>query len=99
MSGKSVFTDSARPEHLADKWRIFMLRFDDNSMMMLHVGRPVSFKTFCQNYIFQHLELIDKKDSKLFKTNGIVAIEKVPNQNRPDYEVTEAGQLIEIYNK
>src|SRR5665213_2816516 len=100
MTARSTYTDASRPEHLADKYRIYMLRFDDGGMVKLHVGRPVSFRTFCETFILQHIELTTQKigdqNVEMFYTNNIVAIEKIPNSNKPDFEVTAEGILIKI---
>jgi hypothetical protein len=99
MTARTTFTEGSRPEHLADKYRVYMLRFEDGGLVMLHVGRPVSLKTFIENYIFQHTELSTQKqgaDRTVFYTNQITAIEKVLNTNKPNFEITVTGQLLEI---
>lgn len=93
---RSIYTDGSRPEHLADKYRVYVLRFNDGGLIKVHVGRPVSFKTFCESFILQHMELINQRTSTIFDTSQIVGIEKVPNNNRPDFEVTMEGQLLDI---
>jgi hypothetical protein len=94
--GHSTFTDGHRPEYLADKYRMYALRFENGDLVKLHVGRPISFKTFCDQYILQHIELLNQKAGVLFKVAQIVGIEKIPNSNKPDFEVTAEGNLLEI---
>lgn len=96
MANRSVYTDGSRPEHLQDKYRIYALRFEDGSLVKVHVGRPMSFRTFCESYIFQHIELMNKSQGLLLKTNTIVGIEKIPNANKPDFEATMSGELLDI---
>jgi hypothetical protein len=96
MMNRSVFTDASRPEHLADKYRLYALRFEDNALLLVHVGRPISFKTFIETYIFQHVELMDEKNKTAYAVARITGIEKIPNQNIPTFELTAAGQLVEI---
>lgn len=91
-----IYTDGSRPEHLADKYRVYMLRFSDGSIVKLHVSQPVTFKQFSQNYILQHIELACQSTKTTFMTSNIMAIEKVPNTNTPDFTVTPEGHLIEI---
>lgn len=96
MMARTTYTDGSRPEHLADKYRVYMLRFEDGSLVKLHVERPISFKTFCETYILQHIELYNENTKTTFFTNQIMAIEKIPNQNIPDFTITLTGQLLEI---
>lgn len=95
-----IYTDTSRPDHLADKYRVYMLRFADGSIVKLHVSQPVTFKQFTEKYILQHVELSTQKigDEKveMFHTQGIMAIEKIPNSNIPDFMVTPEGILIKI---
>lgn len=92
----SIFTDGNRPEHLGDKYRVYALRFEDASLLKVHVRQQVGFKTFCETYILQHIELATKNSKLIFKTSRIVGIEKIPNTNKPDFEVTMEGHLLEI---
>lgn len=92
----AIFTDTNRPEHLQDKYRVYALRFEDESLLLVHVGRPISLKTFCEQYVFKHLELLNKTENLLFQTSKIKGVEKVLNSNKPDFELTMEGQLIEI---
>lgn len=93
---RGIYTDGSRPDHLADKYRVYALRFEDGSLVKVHVGRPISFRTFCETYILQHIELMAQKTKTIFPTSGICGIEKIPNNNKPDFEVTAAGELLEI---
>lgn len=93
---KSIYTDGSRPEHLGDKYRVYALRFVDGQLVKVHVRNPVSFKTFCETYILKHVELTAKKSSTIFKTEYISGIEKILNSNKPDFEVTPEGLLLEI---
>lgn len=96
MTGRSVYTDDSRPEHLSDKYRVYALRFADGGLVKVHVGRPISFKTFAETFILQHVELMSEKTKTMFLVKDIVGIEKIPNSNKPDFEVTADGQLLEI---
>jgi len=73
-----------------------MLRFQDGSIVKLHVSQPVTFKQFAENYILQHVELFELKTKTRFYTDAIMAIEKIPNSNKPDFMIAETGQLLEI---
>src|SRR5580698_8400132 len=96
MTARTTYTDGSRPEHLADKYRVYMLRFEDGSLVKLHVNVPITFKEFTQNYILQHIELYELKSKTTFFTASIVAIEKIPNSNKPDFMISPSGQLLEI---
>jgi len=96
MTARSTYTDGSRPEHLADKYRVYMLRFEDGSMVKLHVSQPVTFREFAENYILQHVELYELKTKTTFFTAAIMAIEKIPNSNKPDFMIAPTGQLLEI---
>jgi hypothetical protein len=96
MTARTTYTDGSRPEHLADKYRVYMLRFEDGSMVKLHVSQPVTFKVFVEDYILQHIELYELKTKTTFFTANIMAIEKIPNSNIPDFLVSPSGQLLEI---
>ncbi len=90
------------PGHLADKYRLYAISFDEDygsrpsgNLMIVHIGRPVSFETLCDTYIFQHLEFtIDKTGDKV-KTNTICGVYKIPNDNVPKYELAMDGRLLE----
>lgn len=96
MTSRATYTDGSRPEHLADKYRVYMLRFEDGGIVKLHVTQPVTFKQFVENYILQHIELANQKTKTTFFTANIMAIEKIPNSNKPDFMITPEGQLVEI---
>lgn len=87
---------------LEDKYRVYAITFEPTmdkrpreSVMFVHVARPISLKTFCDSFIFQHLELTNEKGDK-FKTNAVCGIQKVPNQVTPEYELTMDGLLKDI---
>ena len=64
--------------------------------MYVHIGRPVSFKTVCEKFIFQHIELTVVSSGEKIQTAEVIGIQKVPNGNKPKYELTLDGNLIEI---
>lgn len=83
-------------EHLREQYRIFSIHFENGQMIMVHIARPVSFKTFCEKFIFQHTELSVEKTNQKFETNKISGLQKIPNQNKPAYELRLDGTLGEI---
>ncbi len=93
MSGRVINTEG---EAFGDKYRVYLLRFEDGSIVKLHVGRPISFKTFVETFIFQHMELVEDKSKTIFQTKNIMAVEKIPNSNKPDFQITAEGMLLEI---
>ena len=91
------------PAHLADKYRVYALFMANDfnvrptgNMILIHVGRPVSLATLCETYIFQHLELTIEKTGEKIKTNEISGIQKINNDNKPQYELTMDGVLKNI---
>ncbi len=64
-------------------------------MIMVSVGRPLSFKGFVTNYIMQHLELTVVRTGEVIKVSEIVGIQKIPNENKALYEITADGKLLE----
>jgi hypothetical protein len=87
------------PDHLQEKYRNYSIHFDNGltkSMIIVHVGRPMKFSSFITNYIFQHNELTIEKTNAKLQTSNIVGIQKIPNDNQPDYELRMDGALIEI---
>jgi hypothetical protein len=96
MMNRAVYTDGSRPEHLGDKYRVYALRLEDGGLVKVHIGRPVSFRTFAETFIFQHPELVNEKTKFILQVSQIVGLEKIPNSNKPDFELTATGQLLEI---
>jgi hypothetical protein len=93
-------TNHEPPKHLADKYRCYAIWIEDDGsgqqalkMILVHVGRPISFKTLLETYIFQHLELTTERDGRKIPTRLISGVQKVPNQNTPDYELRQDGTL------
>lgn len=91
------------PAHLADKYRLYAIWLDrdfmsrpNQSMLIIHIGRPVSFETLCDTYIFQHMELTVEKSGDKIPVKGICGIQKIDNQNKPNYELTMDGTLKEL---
>lgn len=91
------------PVHLQDRYRLYAIWMDadygsrpTNDIMIVHIGRPVSFATLCESFIFQHDELTVEKSGVKIKTNLITGIQKIDNKNIPKYELTLAGLLKEI---
>lgn len=91
---------SQPPEHLSDKYRVYAItmtedyqnRSEDRSIIV-HVARPLSFKTFCETYILQHMELTVESSGAKIPTGKIAGLQKIPNQNTPKYEITADGVL------
>ena len=90
------------PGHLADKYRVYAISFEEeygsrphDNLILVHVGRPISFETLCDTYIFQHLELTIDKTGQKIKTNTISGVYKIPNDNKPKYELSMDGRLLE----
>lgn len=84
---------------LKEKYRLYALHFENGmhkNMLLLHVGRPMGLKGFCENYIFQHMELTVEKTGAKWTTSQIVGIQKIPNGNKPDFELTYEGLLKDI---
>lgn len=91
------------PDHLKEKYNLFALTFEEDYQnraedrsMVVHVGRPISMKTLCDTFIFQHLELTVERSNGKLKTNKIIGIQKIPNQNSPKYELTADGLLKDL---
>ncbi len=86
-------------EHLREKYFIFSLQFENGlarRMIMVHVGRPLSFRTFAEKYVLQHVELTIQRTNEKLEVNKLVGIQKIPNDNLPAFELTMDGNLIEI---
>ena len=83
-------------EHLREQYRMYSIHFDNGQMILVHIGRPVSFKTVCDKFIFEHIELSVEKTNQKFETNKISGIQKIPNQNKPAYELRMGGILVEV---
>jgi hypothetical protein len=87
------------PSHLAEKYRNYAIHFDNGltkNMIIVHIGRPVKFKSVLDHYIMDHIELTIQKTNVKLETANIVGVQKVPNDNKPDYELTINGVLLEI---
>lgn len=91
------------PAHLAEKYRLYALWLEADygsraisDMIIVHVGRPVSFATLCESFIFQHVELTVEKTNQKIMVNTITGIQKIDNKNIPKYELTMDGLLREI---
>jgi hypothetical protein len=91
------------PSHLAEKYRLYAIWIETDygsrpitDMLIVHIGRPVSFATLCETYIFQHIELTVGKTGEKIKVSGITGIQKIDNKNIPKYELTMDGTLKEI---
>lgn len=90
-------------EHLRDPYRVYCIQLNQginkragDAILYVHIARPVSFKTVCEKFIFQHLELTMVKTGEKIPIVEVVGIQKVPNGNKPKYELTLDGNLIEI---
>jgi hypothetical protein len=90
-------------EHLREPYRVYAIHLDpgvnkrpNQAMMMVHIGRPVSFKTVCESFIFHHMELIIQKTGELIQTSAIIGIQKIPNGNKPSFELRLDGTLVEL---
>lgn len=89
------------PDHLRQRWRLYALYFDpqlatrvSGQILIVHLGRPMSLRTFSETYIFQHDEMTVVKTGEKIKTSTICGIQKIDNNNKPDYEITQDGNLI-----
>lgn len=90
-------------EHLRETYRIYALHLENGinkrpgqAMLMVHIGRPVAFRTVCDKFIFEHVELTIEKTGEKILTSSIIGIQKIPNGNLPDYELRLDGTLVEI---
>jgi hypothetical protein len=90
-------------EHLREPYRVYCIHLDpgvnkrpSDAMITFHIGRPVSFKTLCSNYIFQHMELTVQKTGHKIPVGDIVGVQKISNQNKPTYELRMDGTFIEL---
>lgn len=88
---------------MEDKYRVYAITFEPTmvkrpgeSVMFVHCGRPTSFKTFCNKFIFDHMELTIEKTNEKILTSTVVGVQKIPNQVTPAYELTGEGLLREI---
>jgi hypothetical protein len=68
---------------------------DNDTLFLVSVGRPVSFKTICSTFIFQHLELTIEKTGAKIPVSGICGIQEIPDSNIATYELTIDGVLKE----
>lgn len=91
------------PDHLKSRFRCYALWLESDygsrpnqEMMIVHIGRPLSFRNFCEAYVFQHMELTIEKTGVKITTNRIRGIQKIDDNNTPNYELTFSGQLLEI---
>lgn len=91
------------PEHLKDKYRCYAiwLATDYGSrpisdMLIVHLGRPMSFLSFVELYILQHQELTIEKTGQKIQTVNITGIQKIDNNNIPKYELTYDGVLLDM---
>jgi hypothetical protein len=90
-------------EHLREPYRVYAIHMDpgvnkrpNQAMLLVHIGRPVSFKTVCESFIFQHLELTIQSSGEKIQTNSVIGIQKIPNGNKPQYELRLDGTLLEL---
>lgn len=91
------------PSHLAEKYRLYAIWLEADygsrpisDMIIVHVGRPVSFGTLCEQFILQHLELTVETTGQKIRVGSITGIQKIDNKNIPKYELTIDGILKEI---
>lgn len=91
------------PESITDKYNLYAIWVEGgfgsrpvDTMIIFHVSRPMSFKTMCQSYILQHLELTIENTGQKIETSNICGIQKVPNSNIPLYQLRQDGTLINI---
>lgn len=90
-------------EHLREPYRVYCIQLNPginrraaDAILYVHIGRPVSFKTVCDKFIFQHIEFTVVSTGEKILTSEIIGIQKVPNGNKPKYELTYEGNLIEV---
>jgi len=90
-------------EHLREPYRVYAIQLDPGvnkraaqSLLTVHIGRPVSFKTVLEKFILQHLELTIVSSNEKIQTSSVIGVQKIPNGARPDYELTLEGNLIAV---
>ncbi len=90
-------------EHLREPYRVYCIQLDPginkratDTILYVHIGRPVAFKTVVEKFIMQHLELTVVSTGEKLLVSDVVGIQKVPNGNKPKYELTLDGNLIEV---
>jgi hypothetical protein len=91
------------PSHLADKYRLYAIWLEEDfgsrpnqRMMIVHIGRPVSFATLIGTYLLGSTELTIEKTGEKLLTSRICGVQKVKNDNTPQYELTTDAILREI---
>lgn len=91
------------PEHLRPKYRLYALWFQNDfggrpteNMVIVHVGRPMSFRTLCDTYIFENLELTVESTKEKYEVAKLCGIQKVLDDNVPQYELAYGGRLIQV---
>ncbi len=94
---------SELPDHLKQKYNLYAIQLESGinkrpgqTLLMVHIGRPVSLGTVCRQFIFHHIELTLVKTGEKILTSSITGVQKIPNDNKPDYELTLDGNLNEI---
>lgn len=87
-------------EHLREPYRVYAIQLEagvnkrpGQTILFVHIGRPVSFRTVCNQFIFDNIELTIETTGEKILTSGIVGVQKVPNGNKPEYELTATGIL------
>ncbi len=90
-------------EHTREPYRVYAIQLDpgvnkraQQSLLTVHIGRPVSFKSVVELFILQHLELTIVSSGEKIETNSIRGIQKIANGAKPQYELTLTGNLLEL---
>ncbi len=94
-------------EHTREPYRVYAIQLDpgvnkraQQSLLTVHIGRPVSFKSVVELFILQHLELTivssGAGSGEKILTSSIVGIQKIANGAKPQYELTLTGNLLEL---
>lgn len=83
-------------DNMADKYRCYAVYFENGTNMIIHVRELTTFPVFCKKYIFDHIELTMEKTNQKIVTANISGIQKIPNQNKPEFELTVDARLVSI---
>ena len=79
--------------------KFFCLHFENGihkRMIIVSVRQPGPFRVFCTSFIFNNIELTIEKTNEKIPVSHVVGIQRIPNQNIPEFELTPEGLLKEI---
>jgi hypothetical protein len=90
-------------EHLREPYRVYAIHLEagvnkrpNQAMLLVHAPQGGPFRHFCNTYIFQHMELTIVKTNERIMTSEVIGIQKIPNGNKPTYQINPDGTLVEI---